>query len=377
MRSILTIILAISIWTPFAWGQTTESDALAQLERAAASKSTDPRVWYALGQAYNAVKQEALRTFDEAPARDPWRDLLAADALMVNGQFTDAFVLYRAALDQLPSMITIRDSVARIYEKSGHVEWAARERARATLPAADCATRRALCEFRASRYRSALTAAMAGTDPESRYWRARAAAELALSAFKHLDELADSGERRLVRATFARAEGRYNDAIAELKMALTFAPGDLALQYELASAYYAAREYEQAVATLSPLVRERPDDPRLLQLTGFSLLQMRRPSEAAPILERALERGPDNPGTRLALARAYLQNGNYAATIPLIEPQLAEDRDGSLHVQLARAYRGAGQREKGDALLAKAEELQRGADERANEAAKRTITQPK
>ena len=56
---------------------------------------------------------------------------------------------------------------------------------------------------------------------------------------------------------------------------------------------------------------------------------------------------------------------------------LAGDQDGSLHVQLARAYRGMGQREKGDALLARAGDLQRAADERAARAAQRTITPPK
>ena len=107
-------------------------------------------------------------------------------------------------------------------------------------------------------------------DSESRYWRARAANELALAAFKQLDALADSLERRAVRATMARAEERYTDAIVELNAALTFAPGNPALLYELASACYLARDYEQAVATLSPLLEARPDDPRLLELAGYS-----------------------------------------------------------------------------------------------------------
>ena len=303
-------------------------------------------MWYALGQAYNAVKQDALRTFDDSPEHAPWQQLLAADALMINGQFTDAFVLYRSALDRLPSMVAIHDSVARIYETTGRAEWATKERAAGTLPPSACDTRQALCEFRAGRYRSALTAALASRDPESRYWQARAASELALAAFKHLDQLPDSGERRVVRATLARAEGRFVDAIVELKAALTFAPGDPALTFELASAYYAARDYDQTIATLEPMLRARSDDPRLLQLTGFALLQLRRPDDAVPMLRRAAERDGSAAGTRLALARAYLQQGDFAAAIPLIESQLAGDQDGSLHVQLARAYKGSVRRRK-------------------------------
>ena len=98
----------------------------------------------------------------------------------------------------------------------------------------------------------ALAAALTQPDAESRYWRARAANELALAAFKQLDALPDSPERRTIRATAARAEERQTDAIAELEAALTLAPGNPALVYDLASARYQARDYEQTIATLAP-----------------------------------------------------------------------------------------------------------------------------
>lgn len=138
-----------------------------------------------------------------------------------------------------------------------------------------------------------------------------------------------------------------------------------------------ARNYEQAVATLSPLLQAHPDDPRLLKVVGYSLLQLRRLDEALPTLQRAVERDSSDPGPRLALGRAYLQNGDFAAAIPLIEPHLAGDEDGSLHVQLARAYSGLGQRDKAAALLARSEEIRRAAEERSAASAQRTITPPK
>ncbi len=333
--------------------------------------------WYALGQAYNAIKQNALITFD-GPAEDAsWRQLLAADALLARSKWIDAFALYQASLERLPSMVSIHDSLARIYERTGHPDWAARERASGTLSTTDCTSRQALCEFRAGRYESALGASASPTDSESRYWQARAATELALAAFTRLDKLPDSPERRAVRATLARTEERYTDAIVELNAALTFAPGEPALLYELASACYLARDFEQAVATLSPMLRARPDDPRLLELMGYSLLQMRQPEEAVPVLQRTVERNPTAPGPRLALGRAYLQSGDFAAAIPLIEGQLADDQDGSLHVQLARAYSGLGKRDKSAELLEQSQELQRAAEKRSEAAAQRTITAPK
>ena len=152
-------------------------DAVTQLRSATALAPKLPSVWYALGQAYNAVKQDALASFDD-PSEAPWRQLLSADALLANNHLPDAFTLYRATLDALPSMVSIHDSVASIYDRTGHAAWAARERANGRLPSTACTERKALCEFRAGRYRSALTAALGGSDSESRYWRARAASEL-------------------------------------------------------------------------------------------------------------------------------------------------------------------------------------------------------
>src|SRR5437762_6868945 len=48
-----------------------------------------PSSWYALGQAYNAIKQDALGTFGDQPEDAAWRQLLIADALLSGGQLTD------------------------------------------------------------------------------------------------------------------------------------------------------------------------------------------------------------------------------------------------------------------------------------------------
>jgi predicted Zn-dependent protease len=353
------------------------TDAVAELRKVTELAPTLPGGWYALGQAYNAVTQNALAAFEKQPDGSGWRDLLVADALLADGRFTDAFAIYRATLERLPSMVSIHDSVARIYEKTGHPDWATQERVSGRIAPADCTKRKALCEFRAGRYRSALATALVGTDLESQYWRARAATELTLAAFKRLDGLPDSRERREMRATRARAERRFVDAIAELKAALTFAPDDPALLDDLGTTYYAAREYEQAISTLGPLVKANPDDPRLLVIYGDSLLELQRVDEAIPYLQRAVEREPAEPTPRLALGRAYLQKGDFAAAIPLLEAQLGGDNDGSLHVQLARAYTGVGQKDKAATLLARSQELQRAAQERGAAAGQRTITPPK
>ena len=350
-------------------------DTVAQLRAAATTAPRNPRVWYELGQAYNAVKQNALSTFT-SPSDAPWRALLSADALLANGHLTDAFTLYRAALESLPSMVTIHDSVARIYERSGHTQWAITERRKIHMTVADCGARRSLCEFRAGRYGAALDAAMKGSDPEARYWTARAANELALAAFKQLDALPDSIERRSVRAAMAQAQERYTDAVVELTAAVRLGEQQPELQYQLASAYYAARDYEMSLTTLTPLLQAYPDDGRLLALKAQALSQLQRSDEALPILKQLVDRNPNDARTKLALGRAYLQTGNYAAAIPLVEEQLNTDSDGSLHMQLARAYSAIGQKEKAAPLLTRSEALRKADEERRLATSKNVITPP-
>jgi predicted Zn-dependent protease len=353
----------------------TPVDAVAQLRAAAEKTPRSPRVWYALGQAYNTIKQDALASFS-SPTDAPWRALISADALLGNGQLADAFSIYRATIEALPSMITIHDSIARIYERSGHPQWAVIERSKIHLDPDACVSRRAMCEFRASRFRSALDAALAKSDPESRYWGARAANELALAAFKRLDTLPDSPERRLVRAAVAQAQERYTDAVAELKAAVRLAPQQPELQYELASASYSARDYESALATLSPLVTAYPNDERLLSLKARALLELQRGNEALPLLKELVDRHPNDGRTKLALGRAYFQSGHYQDAIPLLVEQLQNDTDGSLHMQLARAYTVTGQRDKATPLMARSEELRK-ADGERRAAPSPQITPPK
>jgi predicted Zn-dependent protease len=365
-----------------------QADAVATLRTLTRVAPARPRAWYSLGHAYNQLAQDSMSTFNDRPGDQPWRQLLLADALMSDGRLTDAFALYRSTLEAVPSMMAIHEWIARIYEQTGHQDWAAKERA--ALPsAAECASpktpalsepqasRRVFCDFRAARYRAALDGAAAGSDPESRYWQARAAVELARAAFNQLDALPDSRERREVRATMARAERRYGDAIIELQAALKLAPGDPDLMNDLGTTYYFAKQYDKAVATLLPLVKTHQDDPRLLATCGDALLQLQRIDDAIPLLQRSAALDTFDPAVRLSLAGAYIAKDYFAAAIPLLELDLAEDTDGSVHVQLARAYKGVGNEEKSAQLLQRSQELQKAAQERSAAKGQRTITPPK
>jgi tetratricopeptide (TPR) repeat protein len=338
-----------------------------------------PAAWYALFHAYNDVAQEAIGSFADNASPAGWQELLLADALASDGHFADAYPVYRDALAALPSMVTIHDAIARIYEQTGHPDWASIERTKGQLSPAQCAKRPALCAFRAGRYRTALSAAGATKDPEARYWRARAATELTKEALDRLDKLPDSRERREVRAAIATADRRYPDAVKELKAALQFAPKDVALIGELGTALYLSRDYEPALAMLGPIMEQPPanEDVRVLTAYGDSLLQSDRVEDAVRYLRRAFTADTSDRNASLSLARAYIRQEDFRAALPLLEWQLAGDTDGSVHVLLSRALAGLGQTEKAEAMLAKSQEIQRAAQQRAEEAGKRAITPPK
>ena len=269
-----------------------QSNALADLERAAAANPSDvqahrrlaaayeaagrrldaaaawtrvtdlapqaPGGWYVLGLAYSAVAQEAVGSFEDRPAVAAWRQLLIADSLLATGHLTDAFVIYRSVEEQLPSMVTIHESIARS-TRDPVTRPGLRLSARGVCsqPMLARPARRSASFLRddvwaPSRWSSS------NQDDESLYWLARIARELARASYAHLDTLADSPERRASRATIARAEDRQQDAVSELTAALKLAPGNPTLTFELATACYAARDYEQALTTVNPLLRARP-----------------------------------------------------------------------------------------------------------------------
>ena len=348
-------------------------DAATQLRQITDLAPTQPVAWYSLFHAYNAVAQDALATFADGADGGQWQELLLADALFADGRFTDAFAAYRQAIAAAPTMVSIHDSIARIYEQTGHADWAAVERAKGRLTVAQCARRKALCEFRAGRYSAALAAARSGADAESRYWRARAATELTRDAFNRLDRLPDSRERRELRAALAIADRRHADAVVELKAALPFAPKDPALIGQLGTALYLSREYEPALEVLAPVIDMAPanDDVQVLTAYGDSLLQLDRVEDAVRYLRRAFTADTSDRSAALSLARAYIRQGEFKAALPLLEWQAAADNDGSVHVLLSRALTGIGDKDKADAMLAKSQELQRASQERAVEAGKR------
>ena len=107
-----------------------------------------------------------------------------------------------------------------------------------------------------------------------------------------------------------------------------------------------------------------PPGPRAL-LQGKKALDEGRTDEAVPLLERAVGRDPKLLPAQAALGRAYLEAGEMAKAIAPLKAALETDADGSLHFQLARAYRATGQADLASQALAQFQEMRKSAEAEA------------
>ena len=338
----------------------------------------DPRVWHGLGLSYESLTQSSYEELRRGWPDSPFILLLTADALAAEGKHANAFRLYQEAAERQPRFREPREAMARVYERAGHADWAsiAREKAKA-VPLPDCRARRSLeCDFRAGRHVEVLSAARPLRTAEARYWRARAAQELAVQAFARLGELPPSPEAALVRAQVLSGQGRYVEVAAELKQATQSWPDDARLRRELAVALHRSRDYDAARALLEKVLEDEPGSAEAAYLLGDTYLQQQPAEKAIPPLESAVAADPELLTARAALGRAYMLAGDAARALPHLEAARETDTDGSLTYQLSRAYQARGQKDRAEEALQRSEKIRAEAAERQREMQQEFVITP-
>lgn len=321
--------------------------------------------WFGLGRSYEAIAGEAFARLERTAPESEWIMLLTAQGLASEGRYANAYRLYREALARRPSVREAHEALADIYEKTGHADWAAAERARATAsPPPDCRPQPLECDYRANRHLAVLATARRTKGAEADYWAARSAGELARAAFVRLEQLPPSAETALVRGEVLGRQQRHVEAVAELRRATQAFPQDARLRRELARALYRARDLAAARPLLEELRRGDPESAELAFLLGDVLLKQQQPETAVPHLEQAVAREPKMLVARAALGGAHLQARRPADAIPHLAVAAEIDEDGSLHYQLSRAYQAAGQSEPAAQALRKSQELRQSSEAR-------------
>jgi predicted Zn-dependent protease len=353
-------------------------EARTEYQRIATEDPQNAPAWYGLGRCYELLSSTTFEKLQRLAPEAAYVLSLLAEARLREQQFSSAFYLYRRALERMPNLHGLHSGVAQIYRQTGHPEWAETEEQREiALALLDCRSPTLECHFKAGKYEDLIAAAESANTPESLYWRTRAYNELALTAFDRLGRLPPSAELHELKAHIYNNQKKFSEAASEWRMALELSPANLQIRKELAISLKLGEDYSAALPLFQELLRQQPDSAEFNYFAGDTLLDLQQPKEALPLLERAVARDPKSIAAQKSLARCELAAGQAANAIPHLKLVLARDEDGTLHYQLAQAYRANGQIELSKKMLNHYESMQRSIAAR-NEAAKQEtdITAP-
>jgi tetratricopeptide (TPR) repeat protein len=337
-----------------------QAQAEPHLRRLTQLAPSDPAAWFNLGQTYEELAGRSFHDLLEQDPESPLTLALVAEVRLDEGRRVAAFQLYRQAAERAPTMRGLHAALARIYKETGHADWAAvEEEKERRLGAPDCNRETLACAFAAGKYRDVLTAAAQSKALDAPYWRVRAYNELAAEAFGRLTSLPPSVHSYEWRAETSRHQRRYAESAEQWRKALALAPRDPRLLTELAVTLRFGRDLAEAQRVLEEAVRADPDAPETNFLLGDVLVAREQPARAIPFLEKAVRADPRAPHAQGALGRAYALVGRPADAIPHLKQSLESDTDGSLRLQLGRAYQATGQAELAQAALRDYEEFRK------------------
>ncbi len=344
------------------------ADSISHLEKASELLPNNPRVWYSLARAYSSLARERLGEIESSGRESAYWHALAGDDFVRREQLGRALEHYRKALEMQPKMGSLHASVASLYEQAGRKDWAALESEKAPpLTAGGCDSSDADCLYRAREFQDVLGAA-GSLDPLARaYWEVKAYRGLADLASEKLEQLPPSAQLHELAARSLADRGLDAEAAKRWREALALDPDNAVLKEGLAVSLRNSVDHEAAIALFAELIAKQPDRADLSYLYGDSLVELGRPQEAVPLLEAAVKRDPKLLAARASLGRAYVLLGEPQKGVPHIRAALPADEDGSIHYQLAMAYRATGERELSRETLARYEEVRSQAAARRKE----------
>lgn len=99
--------------------------------------------------------------------------------------------------------------------------------------------------------------------------------------------------------------GRSKEAANAYSKALEIAPGNREIKFRRASAFLAARAFDEAAAAAAAAQLEHPDDSRFPRLRARALVESGAPAKAIDVLEPVARANPTDNSVQFALADLY------------------------------------------------------------------------
>jgi tetratricopeptide (TPR) repeat protein len=137
----------------------------------------------------------------------------------------------------------------------------------------------------------------------------------------------------------------FADAEQEYRKALAIQPNDTGALFGLSLALLADGQKDEALTVAQDALGKNPDDPELNAVTGEILCARNDFSAAEPYLKKSLNTKPEYVShVHALLGKVYARTGRAGHAIAEFKLALADDKDGTVHYQIARLYLKAGQR---------------------------------
>ena len=315
--------------------------------RLAVERPNDARILAGLVRSHLEMSVNAYNALLRAAPNSSFRFALAALSEIEKGDRAKAAELYRQALSAQPPAPWLNaemNPTEHASSDAGH-------------PLAQI--------FHRGDLEGILAETSADKSPEALYWRARACSDLARASLARLAVLPQSPEAHELAGLALRQASRWEDSLAEYIEAARLAPDDAGLRAELAKANWLSRRYEDAAKLLEPLLANRPDRGEWEFELGDSLFNLGQPEQSLPHLRRAAALAPNDFAVQTMLGRVMLQTGDSQGAASVLERVANRDVDGSIHFQLATAYRNLGRVDLARQALVRQKEIVEGARRRS------------
>ena len=170
-----------------------------------------------------------------------------------------------------------------------------------------------------------------------------------------LDADSRSSAARLGLARVAIAEGKDEDAVAQLHAAVKERPDNVAAVLLLRSLYERLGRPEQAVPTLEAAVRADPRQLVFVLTLGELYTKVGRYDDVVGQMSDLLARQPDVAAARLVRGQAYLAKGNSEAALKDFQEAVRTSaKSAPAHFSLARVYVQLGRKDDARAELREA-----------------------
>jgi Flp pilus assembly protein TadD len=152
--------------------------------------------------------------------------------------------------------------------------------------------------------------------------------EGAVAAYRESLALAPTVEARSNLGAALAALGRYGEAIEAYRGALSVAPQDARIRYNLALAYYKSADLTHAAEELAALHARQPGDTRTTLLLADCRLQLGEPAAVEELLRPLAATRPDDRAVTYLLGMALIRDGKVQEGQRLVEA-LMRDPDSA------------------------------------------------